>query len=303
MVAATEDQIKVTSWLILGGNGQLGRSFDEVLTASGIDHVNLGSADCDITDAGAIKLALDTHRPGVIVNCAAWTAVDAAETNEEAAHKINCFGAESVARASHATGAVLVHVSTDYVFRGIKMDPYDEDDATDPVSAYGRSKLCGEEAVRREHPNGSYVVRTAWLYGPHGGNFAKTMLRRALAGTAVRVVNDQQGQPTLSTDLAQHVLDLVVSDAPYGTYHSTNSGSTTWFGFAQMIYRLVGSDTNLVTPVPSTEYPTTATRPANSVLGHARTLAARVAEMRPWDVALVAGFADIIEAVRNESVS
>ena len=293
----------MTGWLVLGGRGQLGRSLQEVLTARGMDHVVLGSSDCDITDAASVNSALDAHRPDVVVNCAAWTAVDAAETEESSAMNINCNGAAVVARACHSNSALLVHVSTDYVFPGTQSGPYGENDPTGPTSAYGRSKLRGEEAVGREHPDGSYVVRTAWLYGPYGSNFAKTMLRRALAGAAVRVVDDQHGQPTLSTDLAHHLVDLVVSGSPRGIYHGTNSMETTWFGFARMLYALAGVDTDLVTPVPSTEYPTPATRPSNSVLGHARTVAAGVAEMRPWDVALVAGFADIIEAVRNESVS
>lgn len=303
MVATAQVQVEVTGWLILGGHGQLGRSLSEVLDNGGTVNTALGSSECDITDAAAVNTALGTHQPDVVVNCAAWTAVDAAEDNETAATDINCAGAALVARACRDNGSVLVHLSTDYVFPGTKSDPYDETDPTGPVSAYGRSKLCGEEAVKREHPDGSYVVRTAWLYGPHGGNFAKTMLRRAFASAPVRVVDDQRGQPTLSTDLAQHLLDLVESGSPYGTYHATNSGATTWFGFARMIYELAGCDTGLVTPVPSSEYLTAAVRPANSVLGHARTVAVGLVEMRQWDTALRTGIADIIEAVRNEAAS
>jgi dTDP-4-dehydrorhamnose reductase len=290
----------VTSWLVLGGNGQLGRSLQEVLTERGIEHVALGSGDCDITDPASVAAALVHSRPDVVVNCAAWTAVDAAESHEPEALLVNAIGAGNVGRACREIRARLVHVSTDYVFPGNQHGPYGEDDPTGPASAYGRTKLQGEQAVASEHADGSYIVRTAWLYGPHGGNFAKTMLRRALAGAAVRVVDDQHGQPTLSTDLARHIVDLVTTGAPAGTYHGTNSGATTWFEFARFIYELAGVETSLVSPVPSSEYPTPATRPSNSVLGHARTVAVGVPEMRSWEAAISASINDIIESVKGE---
>ena len=290
----------MTGWLVLGGNGQLGRSLQDVLNQRGIEHVALGSSNCDVTDPASVAAALVYSRPEVVVNCAAWTAVDAAEAHEAKAQLVNAKGAGNVARACRENSARLVHVSTDYVFPGNQPAPYGENDATGPVSAYGRTKLQGEQTVSNEHRDGSYIVRTAWLYGPHGGNFAKTMLRRALAGTAVRVVDDQHGQPTLSTDLAWHIIDLVTIGAPAGTYHGTNSGATTWFQFARLIYELAGADTSLVSPVPSSEYPTPATRPSNSVLGHARTISAGVPEMRSWDDALRASISNIMKSVQSE---
>lgn len=273
----------------------------EALVERGISYVALGSGECDITEPESVLKALNAHRPDVVVNCAAWTGVDAAEDNKEAAFAVNCGGAGNVARACGETGATLVHVSTDYVFAGTGSGPYAEDAATAPVSVYGKSKLCGEEAVRAAHGSRSYVIRTAWLYSRHGGNFAKTMLRRALAGAAVRVVEDQFGQPTLAEDLARHIIDIVASSTPFGVYHGTNSGSASWYDFATALYEFAGADTSLVSPVASTEYPTKAVRPSNSVLGHDRTVTAGMSEMRPWRDAAEASAKGIIYVLSQET--
>jgi dTDP-4-dehydrorhamnose reductase len=213
---------------------------------------------------------------------------------------VNCLGAECVAIAAAANAAALVHISTDYVFSGISTAPFREEDKPAPVGAYGRTKLAGEHAVRLAHPNGSLIVRTAWLYSQFGHNFAKTMVRKALANQQVRVVNDQRGQPTLATDLVDHIIDLVANRAPAGTYHGTNSSECTWFEFAAEIFRLVGSDTSLVSPVPSTEYPTRAIRPSYSVLAHENTEFVGVAPMRPWLEALTEAIPHIIAGIDQE---
>lgn len=301
LVAATQARSEVSSWLVLGGRGQLGTCMQEALTERNLTFVALGSDECDVTDPDAVLGTVSRYEPTIIVNCSAWTAVDAAEDNESAAFGVNCDGAANVARAARKAGATLVHISTDYVFPGTDDAPYAEDSATGPVSVYGRSKLCGEHKVAEIYPENSYVVRTAWLYSRHGGNFAKTMLRRALAGVQVRVVNDQLGQPTLADDLARHIISLVDARVPAGTYHGTNSGSCTWFSFARLLYELAGVDTSLVLPVASTEYPTRAVRPRNSVLSHGRTVEADVAEMRRWDIAVAASIDGIIGALSQES--
>lgn len=290
-------------WLILGGNGQLGKSMSEALSQRGLEFTSFGSAECDIADKNSVDTAFSGVKPSVVVNCAAWTAVDAAEDHEDDARRINCDGARNVAIACRSTGAVMVHVSTDYVFPGTKSGAYLENDATGPQGAYGRSKLCGENAIREEHGDSSYIVRTAWLYSPFGGNFVKTMLRRALTSQPVRVVNDQLGQPTLASDLADHIVDLVVAKAPFGTYHGTNSGQATWFDFSREIFRLATGSNELVSAVGSSEYPTKAVRPANSVLSHSRTTAAGVPKMREWSSALAASINDIIAAVQNEETN
>lgn len=287
-------------WLILGGAGQLGRCLQGALTERGIPFVALNSSECDITDYQVVDVTLDTHSPGVVVNCAAWTAVDAAEDNETAAFLANCSGAENVARACRKQQCILVHLSTDYVFSGYGVGPMNEEDPTSPVSVYGQSKLCGEQRVLEIHSTQSYIVRTAWLYSKYGKNFAKTMLRRALADQPVKVVNDQSGQPTSAADLAHHLIDLVTKSAPPGIYHGTNAGHATWFDFAREIFDIAGRGISLVSPVDSSAYPTRATRPRNSVLGHKRTISAGVAEMQHWKSALAHVFSEIENEVKQE---
>jgi len=290
-------------WLVLGAGGQLGRCLGEALVEAGIPFTLAGRNECDITDARSVADVLSRTRPEVVVNCAAWTAVDAAEDNEADATLANRDGARNVAEACKDHGALLVHVSTDYVFAGTDTGAYDEDSPTFPASAYGRTKLLGEHAVLESHPGGTFVVRTAWLYSRFAGNFVKTMLRRALADAPVRVVDDQRGQPTHAGDLARHIIDLVQSDAPRGVYHGTNSGDGTWCDRAREIYDLTHKPISLVSPVGTDEYPTKATRPKNSVLGHRRTVTAGVIEMRNWKSALAESIGGIIAEVEKENVT
>jgi dTDP-4-dehydrorhamnose reductase len=247
-----------------------------------------------------MSVAVKELSPTVIVNAAAWTAVDAAEDDEDGAYNVNCLGAGHVASVAAAHAATLVHVSTDYVFSGSSTTPFREDDETAPVGAYGRTKLAGEHAVRLAHPDGSLIVRTAWLYSQFGHNFAKTMACKAKALQPVRVVNDQCGQPTLATDLAGHIIDLVAKKAPAGTYHGTNTGECTWFDFASEIFRLMGTDVSLISAVPSTEYPTRASRPPYSVLAHGNTERVGIAPMSPWLEALTEAIPHIIASTDQE---
>lgn len=287
-------------WLILGADGQFGRSLQTQLDSTGITYTALTRHDVDITRMNEVSNAVRGLTPSVIVNAAAWTAVDAAEDNEDAAYYVNCLGAGNVAVVAAAQNALLVHISTDYVFSGLSSSPFREDDETAPTSAYGRTKRAGENAVRLAHPNGSLIVRTAWLYSQFGHNFVKTMVKKAVANQTVRVVNDQRGQPTLATDLANHIVDLVAANAPSGVYHGTNSGNCTWFDFATEIFRLIDRDTGLVAAVPSSEYPTKATRPSYSVLAHTNTERAHVAPMRPWLEALTEAMPTIMASVNQE---
>jgi dTDP-4-dehydrorhamnose reductase len=289
----------MTRWLVTGAAGMLGRDLTELLAARGEECTALARADLDITDAAATAGAVAAVKPDVVVNCAAWTAVDAAEEHEAQALAINAGGAASLAAACAATGALLVHPSTDYVFDGEASAPYAEDAATAPAGAYGRTKLAGEQAVRSALPGGSYIVRTAWLYGAHGKNFAKTMLRLAGNGTAPGVVADQHGQPTWTADVAAQICALVTAGAPAGVYHATSGGQTTWFGFASEIFALYheqnqtpGTERERLTPRPLTtaEYPTPARRPAYSVLGHQAWRAAGIEPIGDWRGALRRAF-------------
>jgi dTDP-4-dehydrorhamnose reductase len=290
-----------TMWLISGGDGQLGRCLGERLTALGVAHHRAARSELDVTDPVTVHRELARWTPTVVVNAAGWTAVDDAETHREAAFSVNHLGARNLAVTAREHGAMLIHVSTDYVFDGRDRCVRDEQSPTSAISVYGESKLAGEKAVLEEHPDGSRVVRTAWLYSRHGRNFARTMVRHALADHSVKVVDDQFGQPTSAPDLAAHLVELVDSRVPPGTYHGTNSGVATWFDLACEIYRLCGRDPERVTACTTAQYPALAPRPAYSVLGHRRTVEAGVAEMRDWMSALEATLPDVIAAVRGET--
>jgi dTDP-4-dehydrorhamnose reductase len=296
----------MTRWLVTGAAGMLGRDLTALLTARGEEFTALTRADLDITDDAAAAAAVSAVKPDVVVNCAAWTAVDAAEENEAEALAVNGHGPANLAAACAGLGAALVHPSTDYVFPGDASVPYAEDAAPAPAGAYGRTKLAGEQAVLATLPNASYVVRTAWLYGAHGKNFVKTMLRLARGDVAPGVVADQYGQPTWTADVAAKIYELVGSAAPAGIYHATSSGQTTWFGFAEEIFRLHhdletqdrDAERTQLTPRPLTtaEYPTPARRPAYSVLGHDAWQAAGIAPIGDWKDALHRAFPAIADA-------
>jgi dTDP-4-dehydrorhamnose reductase len=293
----------VTRWLVTGAAGMLGRDLTDLLRARGEDCLPLARADLDITDPAAVAKVVSDARPDVVVNCAGWTAVDAAEAHEEEARAVNCLGAANLAAACATAGALLVYPSTDYVFDGHATSPYAEDAPTAPAGAYGRTKLAGEQAVRAALPDASYIVRTAWLYGAHGKNFVKTMLRLAGNGTAPGVVADQHGQPTWTADVAAQVCTLVDKSAPTGIYHATSSGQTTWFGFAEEIFALYqGQDQEedserrrlAPRPIATADYPTPTQRPAYSVLAHGSWPAAGIEPIGHWRDALHRAFPAIL---------
>lgn len=277
----------MTRTLITGAAGMLGQDLQRAL--HGRDVTALGRADLDITDADAVDAAVAGH--DVVINSAAYTAVDAAEDHEDDAAAVNATGPRLLAEAAVRHGAKLVTISTDYVFDGNGTAPYAEDAPTDPINAYGRTKAAGEAAVRRIAPDSSYVVRTAWIYGEHGPNFAATMLRLAGSHDTVSVVTDQVGQPTWTGDLAARIVELVDADAPAGTYHGTNSGQGSWYDFTKAIFAEAGLDPERVLPTDSTSFVRPAPRPAYSVLGHDAWSRAGLAPMRDWREALHAAFA------------
>lgn len=277
--------------LITGSNGQLGSELVARYTARGDDVFGFDLPDIDITSPESVAAAFAVSRPDVVINCAAWTAVDAAEEDEEAAHLVNGVGPAVLARACAASDAWMVQISTDYVFSGDATLPYREDAAPNPRSAYGRTKLEGEIAMRDELKGRYYIVRTAWLYGLKGSNFVKTMMRLEKEHETVRVVDDQFGQPTFAADLAEQIMLLVDAHPPSGIFHATNSGSVSWHGFTREIFRLIGADPARVIAVTSEEFIRPAPRPAYSVLGHDNWDANDLPQMRDWREA-------IAEAVR-----
>ena len=276
----------MSRWLVVGCDGMLGQDLVAALgSAPGNHEVSAVDRDVlDIINPSACLPAVAGH--DIVVNVAAWTAVDAAESQEAGAFAVNAVGAANLARACAAAGARMLQVSTDYVFAGDATSPYAEDAPLAPRSAYGRTKGAGEWAVRTHLPSASWVVRTAWLYGAHGPNFVKTMARLASERETVSVVDDQIGQPTWTVDLAGAILRLVEAEAPFGVYHGTSSGETTWFGFAQAIFSELGLDPARVLPTTSEAFVRPAPRPAYSVLGHDAWKSAGVAPIREWSNAL-----------------
>jgi dTDP-4-dehydrorhamnose reductase len=247
--------------------------------------------DLDITDRAAVADAVAAAAPDVVVNCAAWTAVDAAESSEDEALAVNGDGAANVAAACARTGARMIQLSTDYVFSGTVRDPaagqpYPETAVPAPASAYGRTKLAGERAVARLLPGRCWILRTAWLYGAHGRSFPATMIRLAARQPEVTVVDDQHGQPTSTVTVAGLIAALAAAGAPPGVYHATSSGQTTWHGLAQEVFRLLGADPARVRPMPSSALDRPAPRPAWSVLGHGAWAAAGLPAPEDWRAAL-----------------
>lgn len=267
-------------WLVTGAGGMLGADVRALLADRGHEVTAAGRELLDITDAAAVDKTVDGH--DVVVNCAAWTAVDEAEVHEAEAFAVNAVGAGLLARAARRHGAGLVQVSTDYVFSGDAAVPYAEDTPPRPASAYGRTKAAGEWAVRAEHPDGALVVRTAWLYGARGACFPKAIARLARERGAVDVVTDQVGQPTWTRDVAEVVLRLVEVGAPAGVYHATSSGSASWFELAREVVRSAGLDPSVVRPTTSEAYVRPAPRPSYSVLGHGALEAVGVTPVADW---------------------
>jgi dTDP-4-dehydrorhamnose reductase len=255
--------------LVTGAGGQLGRELVEAFTgplSRSVELVALDRAALDVGDRDAVLGAITTLRPDAVVHTAAWTAVDDCEADPDRAWRVNALGTRHVADGARRVGAHVTYVSTDYVFDGTKDEPYVEWDETGPRSAYGRSKLGGE----RELDPGSTTVRTSWVFGRHGHNMVKTLLRLAAGDGEVRFVDDQRGCPTAADDLASAIRHLVTARLP-GVFHVTNQGATTWYDFARDVFTAAGADPARVLPVATAELdpPRPAARPANSVLDNA----------------------------------
>jgi dTDP-4-dehydrorhamnose reductase len=270
-------------WLITGANGQLGRCLQDTLAAQGIDFVALSRSDLDITNISKVKDSIKSIKPDVVINAAAYTNVEQAEVDFAEAFKINQLGAANLAIGSKSIGAKLVHFSTDYVFAGNGILPWKVNDLTEPLSIYGKSKLAGEVEIQKEYSGNSLIIRTAWLYSAYGKNFYKTMLTKALKGDeSVKVVSDQQGQPTSALDLAELTVKAVTKNVTSGVFHSTNTGSCSWFEFAKYIFELVGADTARVNPVLSSEFATKVQRPKYSVLDNQKWSEFGILPLNPW---------------------
>jgi dTDP-4-dehydrorhamnose reductase len=284
---------------VIGATGQVARALQRAAKASGVALVAAGRPQADIGDSGSLERFFAAVRPSLVINAAAYTGVDKAESECAAAHTINCAGPAALAALCGSAGVPLIHISTDYVFDGTKRAPYVEDDACAPLSVYGRAKAEGEVAIRaacRRH----VIVRTAWVYGPDGQNFLKTMLRLGAERDALRVVADQHGTPTSADHLAVALLDIAAAvtvageAATWGTYHLTAAGETTWHGFATEIFRLerdAGRRVPRLEAITTQEYPTPAVRPQYSVLDTRKIANTFGIALPPWQ----AGVADCIK--------
>lgn len=255
--------------LITGANGMLAKAVENEFKED--EQILTDVAELDITDLEVVKKYVADIKPDLIINCAAYTAVDKAEEQKDLAYKINAIGPKNLAIASKENNSTLVHISTDYVFGGAKpaFEDYKEDDEKNPQAVYGTTKLAGEEFIEKETDK-YYIFRTAWLYGD-GKNFVRTMLDLSKTHEEVRVVNDQHGSPTYAVDLASIIHQAVKKKIPYGVYNSTNIGYTTWYDFTKKIFEIKNIDCK-VTPVTSEEFASAAKRPKNSQMSKEKLL-------------------------------
>jgi len=275
-------------WLI-GNKGMLGTELSNLLEKKGIPFIGT-DRDVDITDLNTLNNFTKDKQIKCIVNCAAYTAVDKAEDDFETCDRLNHLGAANIAICSAMIPARIIHISTDYVFDGTGSAPYREDDNTNPIGVYGRTKKDGETAVLQNNPH-SYIIRTAWLYGKHGNNFVSTMLKLMNERSELKVVNDQIGNPTWAFDLANVIIKFMNTEKPAGIYHYTNEGNITWFNFANEIYKqgkklgLIKNDCSVL-PCTSSEFPAKVKRPAYSVLDKGKIKSELKVSIPSWEYSL-----------------
>ena len=285
--------------LLIGGSGQLGHSLQEVEWGSSIEVVAPSSRELDVRIPSVVSSYIARIQPSFVVNASAWTNVPGAEIEYNEALKLNSEAVRNIANSCKENNSALVHVSTDYVFDGLKSAPYTESDLCTPLNAYGRSKLAGEHEIVRSGLQNYFIIRTSWLYSKHGKNFVKTISREALAGNSVLITNDQYGTPTFAGDLASAIVALV-SDLPEsGIYNFSNTGVASWFELGQEIYRLVGADVGLVTPrrTESSELK----RPTYSPLDTSKWTSTSLYPVSKWQESLKREIPGIVSAIQEES--
>lgn len=268
--------------LVFGASGQLGACLKSVASLHHSRPITFppeGSAD--ILNQSSLEKLFEKEQPAFVINCAAYTAVDKAEAEPEIAAAVNCTGAENLAKFCKLSGAILIHISTDFVFEGNRIKLLDEEDLASPVSIYGLTKLHGEQAIAaslKEH----YIIRTSWLYSEHGNNFVKTMLKLGAEREELKIIADQIGTPTYAIDLAELIFKIIDTDnKAYGTYHFSNEGVTSWYDFAKAIFEISQTQVK-VQPILTSEYPAKAMRPAFSVLNKAKVKSVFGFEIPYW---------------------
>ncbi len=283
--------------LLLGGSGILGSEVLHVIDLEGYEYVAPTSTDLDIGDKEQLFQFISELKPSSIINCAAWTNVDGAESSIKEVREINSIAVGNLGTAAGLFGCNIIHVSTDYVFDGESSKPYDESSPVNPVNKYGASKLEGENALLAVAPD-SYVIRTSWLYGASGKNFVKTIAGKALQNEEARVVNDQVGSPTSARDLAGAIMSIVGNQPKPGIYNYSNDGSCSWFEFAQRIYERVGANPSLVLPISSDSLNLIAKRPRYSLLSKEKWKSLGLAEVPRWEDSLDLLLPEIVAELR-----
>ena len=280
-------QVKEVDWLIIGSGGQLSLAMQEVLFQANIEYQVFGSSVLDIRSSLNATEISKSIRARNIVNASAWTDVEGAETKPNEAMSLNVIGSVNAARMAKNMGARLFHISSDYVFDGLRNVPYLESDTVNPMSVYGRTKAQADHDVREFYGERTYVIRTAWLYSPWAKNFYKTILGLALKDDSkIKVVNDQFGQPTSCLDLARSIIEISESRVEPGIYNRTNSGSTSWYGFAKLIFEIAGKATERVVPVSSEDFPSRVIRPKYSVLDPHKAEQRGLGHLGDWEISV-----------------
>jgi dTDP-4-dehydrorhamnose reductase len=288
-------------WIIFGAAGQLGIDFAAKLHKSNVDVFRPESQEVDIGNLESVKNYFLDVRPDFVLNAAAWTNVDLAEKNPDQVFKVNAIGPKNLAIASNSLGTTLIQISTDYIFSGSRRVPWEINSMALPLTVYGKSKLIGEEYIREIYLEGSYIFRTSWLFSEHRKNFVKTMVKKALFEEGeVRVIRDQRGAPTSTSDLAERIISSVEKRVPTGTYHFSNSGDASWFEFAAEIFELCGADSRRVKAIESIDYESLTPRPQYSLLSNDCWNEFGFLPARDWRVALVEKMPAVIENVMKE---
>lgn len=281
--------------LIVGAGGMLGSEVYSQLGAQAYEIECPSSTELDIRNSDLVESYIGDIKPDWIINCAAWTRVDDSENFPNLAREVNEVGVRNIAQTASKFQARLIHISTDYVFDGRSNVPYAESDLPNPINEYGLSKYLGEQSIMNFYSQNSFIVRTSWLYGKNGNNFVNTMVPKGLKNELVKVVNDQVGSPTSSTDLATAVIEIVQNAPEPGIYHYSNLGECSWFEFAQEIYALVGADLDLVKPIPSNFLNLRARRPTYSVLLKDKWIKSGLSEPPHWRQSLRLAISSLLE--------
>ena len=290
----------MTRLLLLGGSGILGSEVLKEALHKKIECQSPRSEELDIRNSAELEKAVSYYKPDWIINCAAWTNVDGAESSPLEALDLNQKVVENIAKVAAKENCAVVHISTDYVFDGSSAVGYAENDATNPINHYGLSKREGELALRKERSIESYILRTSWLYGVTGKNFVRTMTARALNGEESKVVSDQIGSPTNARDLAQGIFSIIEKQPEPGIYHFANQGRCSWFEFAQKIYDLAGADSELVQPIESNQLHQVAKRPSRSILNTTKWVDSQLGSIPSWEISLASLIPEIITSMMSE---